>query len=798
MSKKKNTVTKKSVEKISHVMKPSGMALDQWQIALRKQVARESGLRIQNVGNHPVFSNFKVNNPKTKKSYRVFIGGEALGMSYCSCPDFMVNALGTCKHIESILYRLKHNKMNRSILEAGWQPELPAVSLRYGLKRQVVFLPGRKMSDRLRSLVSEHFKDGLPAEHGFYRFDEFRQGVEKLKEQVDYHEDALKFIAQVRDKNILQGLIEKNFSKGIEDPAWDDFYKIKLYPYQREGALFAAANGRILLADEMGLGKTIQAIAAADMLVRFSGIDKILIICPASLKHQWKAEIEKVVNRPVQIISGPLLERHRQYRQESLFKIINYDVVRRDTEAIQRLNPDLIILDEAQRIKNWKTRLAQSVKQLQSPYAIVLTGTPLENRLEELHSIVEFIDRHHLGPLFRFLDHHQLVNEEGKTVGYKNLNDLGKSLEKMMIRRNRREVLEQLPGRVDKNYFVPMTSEQVAVHEEYRELVARLVSKWRRCHFLTEEEKQRLMMALQKMRMVCNSTYLIDETTDSGNKIKELETQLGEILENPETKIVLFSQWLRTMDLIIRFLDRRKWQYVFLHGGVPSIKRGDLIEKFREDKNCRIFLSTEAGGVGLNLQQASFVINMDLPWNPAVLEQRIGRAHRMGQKNVVRVINFIAEKSIEHSMLSLLKFKKSVFAGVLDGGEDRVLMGESRFNQFIKTVEEATGEFDKVKEPAVAEPDPVLSRENFLGPSSYPSSLPLFIKMAGDFLQKISETMQSAQEERSEDAKHRTVGGIRLHTDQATGRKSLHIPLPDDQTLNHLSQVLGKIFAEVK
>lgn len=768
----KKASKKKVVEKISHLIKPLGMTLDQWQIILRKQIARESSFRIQNVGNHPVFSNFKVNNPKTKKSYRVFIGGEALGMSYCSCPDFAVNTLVTCKHIESVLYRLRRIKKNRSFLEAGWQSERPAVSLRYGLKRQVVFLPKRKMSDQLSLLVSEYFKDGLLTEYGFYHFDEFRQSVGKLKEQVDYHEDALKFITQIRDKDILQELIKKNFSKGIEDPGWNEFCKIKLYPYQREGALFAATNGRVLIADEMGLGKTIEAIAAAEMMIRFLGIDKILIICPASLKYQWKAEIEKVVDRQAQIISGPLLERRRQYRQESLFKIINYDVVRRDAEAIQRLGPDLIILDEAQRIKNWKTRLAQSVKQLQSPYTIVLTGTPLENRLEELHSIIEFIDCHHLGPLFRFLDRHQLINKEGKMAGYKNLNDLGRSLEKIMIRRNRRKVLEQLPGRVDKNYFVPMTSDQVAIHEEYREWVARLVSKWRRCRFLTEEEKQRLMMALQKMRMVCNSTYLIDETTDSGNKIKELETQLDEIFEDPEAKIIIFSQWLRTMDLIIRFLNRHKWQYVFLHGGVPSIKRGDLIEKFREDKNCRIFLSTEAGGVGLNLQQASFVINMDLPWNPAVLEQRIGRVHRMGQKNVVRVINFIAEKSIEHSMLSLLKFKKSVFSGVLDDGDDQVVMGESRFNQFIKTVEETTGELDKVKEVAIAQPAPVLSQERSLGTSSYPSSLPLFIKMAGDFLQKISETMQVVQEEQSEDAKQIIAGGIRLHTDQATGRKS--------------------------
>lgn len=323
MSKEKAVETtrkKKVVEKISYLIKPLGMTLDQWQIVLRRQIARESSLRIQNIGNHPVFSNFKVNNPKTKKSYRVFIGGEALGMSYCSCPDFAVNTLGTCKHIESVLYRLRHNKENRSILEAGWQSELPAVTLRYGLKRQVIFLPGHKMSDGLKLLVSEYFKDGRLAEHGFDRFDEFRQSVEKLKEQVDYHEDALKFITRIRDKNILWELIKKNFPKGIEDPGWDNFCKMKLYPYQRDGALFAAANGRVLIADEMGLGKTIQAIAAAEMMARLLGIDKILIICPASLKHQWKTEIEKVVNRPAQIINGPLLERRQQYRQENFLK----------------------------------------------------------------------------------------------------------------------------------------------------------------------------------------------------------------------------------------------------------------------------------------------------------------------------------------------------------------------------------------------------------------------------------------------------------------------------------------------
>jgi len=797
LKKKKTAHKKKIIENISHLSKPEGMDLDRWQIGLRKQIARELKLRIQKTGDHPVFTNFKVANPATKKSYRVFIGGEDLGMSYCSCPDFAVNTLGTCKHIEAVLHRLRRNKDNRALLEAGWQPENSAVSLRYGLKRAVVFLFGKTISRPLRLLVQTYFKDGVLTQEGISRFDAFVKGAQQLKENIDYHPDALAFIAQVRDQSIRQDIIRKNFPQGIDDPQWIGLCKVDLYPYQKQGALFAAARGRVLIADEMGLGKTIQAIAACEIMARSLGVEKVLIVCPASLKYQWKAEIEKTIDRKAQIISGLLLDRHKQYGRESFFKIVNYDVIHRDAGVIRRLSPDLIILDEAQRIKNWKTRLARSVKDMQSPYAMVLTGTPLENRLEELHSIVSFVDRHHLGPLFRLMDRHQLINSEGKAAGYKNLNELGQSLEMIMIRRHRQDVLPQLPQRIDKNHFVPLTSEQTAVHEEYREVVARLTSKWRRHHFLTEEEKQRLMIALQKMRMVCNSTYLIDESVDSGNKIGALEIQLSEILENPDAKVVIFSQWLRTMELIIHFLDRRKLKYVFLHGGVPSAKRGDLIERFRIDNACRIFLSTEAGGVGLNLQQASFVINMDLPWNPAVLEQRIGRAHRMGQKNVVRVINFIAENSIEHGILGLLQFKKSVFAGVLDGGDDQVVMPESRFHQLMKTVEKVSGMTPSV--PEMAEQTPPQEPEPSATKSVDASSLPLLVKMAGDFLQNLGDAMQNVPDKESQESARNNNGSrIRLHTEASTGQRSLHIPLPDDETLNQLVQALGKMFHHVK
>jgi hypothetical protein len=199
------------------------------------------------------------------------------------------------------------------------------------------------------------------------------------------------------------------------------------------------------------------------------------------------------------------------------------------------------------------------------------------------------------------------------------------------------------------------------------------------------------MIALQNMRMSCNSTYLLNQETDHGVKADELAALLDELFAEPEAKAVVFSQWTRTHDIVIRRLEARGLGYVSFHGGVPSEKRPALVERFRHDPACRVFLSTDAGSTGLNLQHASTVVNMDLPWNPAVLEQRIARIHRMGQTRPVQVINFVAKGTIEEGMLSVLAFKRSLSAGILDGGSGEISLGGSRLNRFMKDVENVTG-----------------------------------------------------------------------------------------------------------
>lgn len=806
---------KKKSKQISRTNRPDNMSLRQWQTELRRQAAEDLGLRVRNLGNHPVFSEFAATNPQTKRTYRVAIRGESPGVNYCSCPDYAVNTLGTCKHIEVVLRQLRRG--HRRELAAGFRPPYSEVYVRYGDERQIVFSAGT-LASRALCKTAERFFDanGVIRPAAFATFNVFLTDAAAIDDQLRIYDDALAMIAEVRDRQTRTTELRGRYGN-LKARAWDDLLKARLLPYQREGVLFAATAGRSLIADDMGLGKTIQAIATAEMLARHAGLERVLVICPTSLKSQWQQEIARFGDRSAAIIQGQTHQRDDLYRRDpAFFKIANYDVVHRDLDAIAAWSPDLVILDEAQRIKNWQTRAARAVKRIESRYAIVLTGTPLENRIEELHSIVEFVDRHRLGPLFAFKSAHEVYEEDSpKVIGYKNLNQVTQTLAPILVRRTKQEVLNQLPPRMDKNFFVPMTEPQWVIHAENRELVARLVAKWRRFHFLSEADQLCLRIALQNMRMSCDSTYLVDHETKHGHKVGELAKLLAEIFERPDAKVVIFSQWLRMNELIEEMLGEHGWGHVHLHGGVPGSQRKELTRALKEDDDCRVFLSTDAGGVGLNLQSAEAVINMDLPWNPAVLEQRIARVHRMGQTRPVRVVNFIAQGTIEQGMLSLLAFKKSVFAGVLDGASNDVFMGESTMTRFMKTVESATANVPAPDEtPAESDNSDALSSNadrgdlDATGGAASPSDVvataaqnggsadPSMDRAGPAILTHVDPTALAALLQRgaamAQDLARSLTGGAapgasaRLHRNDATGRHELHIPLPEPAVLGQL------------
>jgi SNF2 family DNA or RNA helicase len=446
-------------------------------------------------------------------------------------------------------------------------------------------------------------------------------------------------------------------------PLRTELLKVPLLPYQLDGVAFAAGAGRAVLADDMGLGKTIQGVGVAEFLAREADIKKVLIVCPASLKSQWRNEIHRFCNRPVQLVSGAAAQRGSQYANACFFTVCNYEQVLRDILAIEPVKWDLIILDEGQRIKNWAAKTSVVIKSLKSRFALVLSGTPMENRLDELYSVVQFIDDRRLGPGFRFFNKHRVVDEKGKVLGYKNLGDLRAALAPILLRRTRDSVKLELPPRTTEIVRIPPTDEQVSLHNAHMQVVAAITRK----KFISEMDLLRLQKALLMCRMAANSTFLVDkEEPGFSTKLDHLDDLFDELFAEEGRKVVLFSEWTTMLDLIEKLLHARKLDFVRLDGRVPQVQRQELVHKFQSDATCKLFVTTNAGSTGLNLQAANTVINVDLPWNPAVLEQRIARAHRMGQTQPVQVFVLVTEDTIEENLLATIAAKRDLALAALD------------------------------------------------------------------------------------------------------------------------------------
>ncbi len=683
------------------------------QIQARQQRAKEAIKQILSRPKGKPFGDYQVLSTSGTE-YRIAMRGPGLFDNYCSCPDFSRNTLGTCKHIESILGRLR-GRYRSKLAHKRFERERASLSLRYGESLEVQLKLPDTPDPSLEAVAANFFDESGFLPRGSYAdFASILRELRLADGTAVVYSDVLDYVERVNEQE--EGLAwEREQLKKIEagQSILRGLVKVSLYPYQMRGALFAASRGRVVLADDMGLGKTVQAVAAATLLQRRRGIERVLVISPASVKYQWKTEIEKFSDLSVQVIDGDKRNRRKRYASPQFFNLINYELVRWDMEAIQALAPDLIILDEAQRIRNWATKTAQTVKQLKSRYAFVLTGTPLENKVEELYSVVEFVDGRALGPAFRFLHDHIETTETGKLIGYRGLKQIHRQLEPILLRRRRDEVLKQLPERTDQVFLVPLTEEQADPYWEQNEILGRLMHKWSRQGWLSEVDLRRITCAIQNMRMLCNSTFLFDKETNHSPKLGEFREIVRELAVEEGRKVVVFSEYERMTRLAGEELAKLGIDYVSLHGGVPSHKRGALMDRFREDPECMVFLSTDAGGVGLNLQSASAVINFEPPWNPARLEQRIGRVHRMGQAHPVQVIHMLTEESIEVRVWETMQLKKALFSGLFDSTADEVSfekLGRSTFLNVVKEIVDGTSGAADGDEPAPpaadTEPDP--------------------------------------------------------------------------------------------
>lgn len=632
-------------------------------IAERKERARAEQMRLTSVNRDEIWTDYTLTNSASGKSYRVALRGWKPGESYCSCPDFRKNTLGTCKHILHALGKVRR-QFPSSIRNRPYRRREISVHVSYGKEMELRMLVPPELDERASAIV-------LPIrDRPITDLPDLLARIRRLEAQgtpLTIYPDAEEYI-QTR---LLEQRIAATSAEIRRNPASHPLrttlLKAEILPYQLDGIAFAAGAGRAILADDMGLGKTLQGIGVAELLAREADIGKVLIVCPASLKSQWRSEILRFSDRDCQIVLGSAEQRSAQYENRCFFTICNYEQVLRDILAIERARWDLIILDEGQRIKNWEAKTTQTIKSLRSPFALVLSGTPLENRLDDLFSVVEFIDDRRLGPAFRFFNRHRVTDEKGKVLGYKDLDLLRERLKPVLLRRTRSTVIKDLPPRTTEIVRVAPTDEQAGIDAAQMHIVSTIVRK----KYISEMDLLRLQKALLLARMNADSTFLVDKHPPGfSSKLERLEELLEELAAEQDRKIVLFSEWTTTLGLIEPQMKRLKLGYVRLDGSVPQKRRQQLVHQFQRDPKCRAFLATNAGSTGLNLQAANTVINVDLPWNPAVLEQRIGRAHRMGQKNPVQVYLLVTECTIEEKLLATLSAKHDLAMAALDMESD--------------------------------------------------------------------------------------------------------------------------------
>ncbi len=410
------------------------------------------------------------------------------------------------------------------------------------------------------------------------------------------------------------------------------------FPYQYEGVAFMYPRYAAVLADEMGLGKTMQAITTVRMLLRSSELQSVLLICPKPLVTNWKREFGQWAPEiPVSIIEGDQAKRHWQWRQENApVKIANYELLMRDREVLESgLKFDLVVLDEAQRIKNTSNTTSEIVRGINRTRSWALTGTPIENSPDDLIGIFEFLSPGYLRP----------------GMGAKRLGELAREY---IIRRTKDMVLTDMPPKMFRDAELDLTPEQWASYQSAEnDGVLQLNNMG---DSITIQHVFELVL---RLKQICN----FDPLTGTSAKLERLEADLEEVAASGK-KAIVFSQWVKCLHKIEKKLHRfGPLQY---HGQIPSKQRDPILKQFKEDKSKHVILmSYGAGSVGLNLQFCEYVFLFDRWWNPAIEDQAVNRAHRIGAAGPVTVTRMLAMGTIEERINQVLEDKRQLFATVM-------------------------------------------------------------------------------------------------------------------------------------
>ncbi len=442
--------------------------------------------------------------------------------------------------------------------------------------------------------------------------------------------------------------------------------KAELRDYQIQGYQWLSRMAQMgfgaCLADDMGLGKTVQALA---LILERAPQGPTLVVAPTSVCSNWLAETRRFAPTLAPVLyTGK--DRQAILEQTGPFSLVicSYALLMQDAEIYSRASWQTVVLDEAQAIKNWSTKRTQAAMQLQAEFRMATTGTPLENNLHELWTLFRFLNPGLLGSRKRFHERFAVPVQKNQDQEQKKI--LKKMIRPFILRRLKSQVMDELPARTEVTLQVSMSREEAAMYEAMRR---QAVENLENADLQPGQKHLRILAELTRLRqMCCHPRLIYPESTTPSSKLALLEEVVTELLANGH-KALIFSQFVRNLALVQERLQRLRVQYRYLDGSTPARKREEEIAAFQSGQGDVFLISLKAGGLGINLTAADYVIHLDPWWNPAVEDQAADRAHRIGQERPVTIYRLVAEKTVEEKIVRLHAEKRELADSLLEGSD---------------------------------------------------------------------------------------------------------------------------------
>jgi len=465
----------------------------------------------------------------------------------------------------------------------------------------------------------------------------------------------------------------KKFEYTIEKELYDDTVenlknkiKAKLYNYQVKDVIRMASRKAFINANDMGLGKTLESLCVAELL----GVFPVLIVCPVSLKQNWKKEIEKFTNRTAYVLESKKAGKDivELFQEEYDYGIVNYEFLRKHAYRFtDRFG--VVFFDEAHRLKNPKAKLVMSIREhINAPVKYFISGTPIMNRPAELWVILNMIDSEKYSDYWMFVKYFcekRFFNKKVFYDGGRNLKLLHNILSYYMVRNTKDNVLDELPPKQYITQYVSMEKEQEKIYDDTKEEFRRWyeIQKWEN----GEVSMETTFLKMLRLKQASILPQLFKEGTEyvKSAKIERLDEIVGELVQRGE-KLIIFSQFKKVVEMLADRYD--KHGAVWFHGGTKMEDRQEAVDSFQNDKSIKLFISTQAtAGVGITLTACSYIVHLDKVWNPAITEQANDRIHRIGQKSVATIISLVTNGTIDEYIENKLNEKEDIFHAIMKG-----------------------------------------------------------------------------------------------------------------------------------